>query len=160
MWSLSMHAAEFVARAVLVYFAIMLLVRLSGKRTIGEFTAFDMVVVLLIGEATQGALTGGDESVGGALIVCATLVLLNYGTAFLGSRFALFDKLIEGEPVVLVRHGRLPTKPAPQQPPGVRPRRSPAPQWRSRCRGRRTGGVGDGWHDQRGQEKRNAVSVG
>jgi uncharacterized membrane protein YcaP (DUF421 family) len=107
MWSLSMHAAEFVARAVLVYFAIMLLVRLSGKRTIGEFTAFDMVVVLLIGEATQGALTGGDESVGGALIVCATLVLLNYGTAFLGSRFALFDKLIEGEPVVLVRHGRV-----------------------------------------------------
>jgi uncharacterized membrane protein YcaP (DUF421 family) len=98
---------EFVARAALVYFAIMVLVRISGKRTVGEFTPFDLVVVILIGESTQGALTGGDESIIGALVVSATLIALNYTIGFVTTRSALADRLVEGNAVLLVRDGRL-----------------------------------------------------
>ena len=102
-----MSVWEFAARAALVYFAIMVLVRISGKRTVGEFTPFDLVVVILIGESTQGALTGGDESLIGALVVSATLIALNYAIGFVTTRSALADRLIEGNAVLLVRDGRL-----------------------------------------------------
>jgi uncharacterized membrane protein YcaP (DUF421 family) len=106
MFDLSAAPWEFVLRGAMVYFALMILVRVSGKRTIGEFTPFDMVVVLLLAESTQGALTGGDESVFGALIVCATLVALNYAVGFASARSQVIDRLVEGEPVVLMRNGK------------------------------------------------------
>ncbi|WP_313915183.1 YetF domain-containing protein [Tahibacter sp.] len=105
MFSTDLSSWEFVARAAVVYFAIMVLVRISGKRTVGEFTPFDLVVVILIGESTQGALTGGDESVIGALIVSATLIALNYTVGFVTTRSKLADKIVEGEAVLLVRDG-------------------------------------------------------
>jgi uncharacterized membrane protein YcaP (DUF421 family) len=107
MFSTDVNLWEFVARAALIYFAIMVLVRVSGKRTVGEFTPFDLVVVLLIGESTQGALTGGDESVIGALVVAATLIALNYAIGFISTRSKLADKIIEGEAVLLVRDGKV-----------------------------------------------------
>lgn len=107
MWIPSSAPWEFVIRAVIVYFSIMLLLRLSGKRTVGEFTAFDMIVILLISESTQGALIASDESITGALIVCATLVGLNFLTAFLSTRFVAVDKLVEGQPVVLIHKGKV-----------------------------------------------------
>lgn len=107
MFSTEVSVWEFVARAALVYFAIMVLVRISGKRTVGEFTPFDLVVVILIGESTQGALTGGDESIIGALVVSATLIALNYTIGFVTTRSALADRLVEGNAVLLVRDGRL-----------------------------------------------------
>jgi uncharacterized membrane protein YcaP (DUF421 family) len=105
-FSMNLNVWEFVARAAIVYVVIMLLIRVSGKRTVGEFTPFDMIVVILIGESTQGALTGGDESVVGALIVSATLIALNYGVGFVTARSALADKFVEGEPVLLLRDGK------------------------------------------------------
>ncbi len=107
MFSTDVSLWEFVARAALVYFAIMVLVRISGKRTVGEFTPFDLVVVILIGESTQGALTGGDESVIGALIVSATLIAMNYTVGFITARSKLADRIVEGEAVLLVRDGRV-----------------------------------------------------
>lgn len=107
MFSTDVNLWEFVARAALVYFAIMVLVRISGKRTVGEFTPFDLVVVILIGESTQGALTGGDESVIGALTVSATLIALNYTIGFITTRSKLADRIVEGEAVLLVRDGRV-----------------------------------------------------
>jgi len=98
---------HFVVRAVLVYTALMVMIRLSGKRTVGEFTPFDMVVVILLGEAVQGALNGGDTSVSGGMIAAATLVAMNFGIGMLTTRSAKFDRLVEGEPVVLVRDGVL-----------------------------------------------------
>ncbi len=77
---------QLVARAVIVYIVLMVLARLSGKRTVGEFTPFDLVVVLLISEATQGALTGSDHSVPGGLLLAATLIGVNYGVGFASAR--------------------------------------------------------------------------
>jgi uncharacterized membrane protein YcaP (DUF421 family) len=105
-FSMNLNVWEFVARAAIVYVVIMLLIRVSGKRTVGEFTPFDMIVVILIGESTQGALTGGDESVVGALIVSATLIALNYGVGFVTARSEIADKIVEGEPVLLLRDGK------------------------------------------------------
>lgn len=107
MFSLSQPWWEFVVRGALIYVVILFLVRLSGKRTVGEFTPFDLVVVILIGESTQGALTGGDESVLGAPLVAATLIALNQLLGYLSARSKTVDRLLEGEPVLLVRNGRV-----------------------------------------------------
>lgn len=105
MFSLALPWWEFVARGAIIYVIILFLVRLSGKRTVGEFTPFDLVVVILIGESTQGALTGGDESVLGAPIVAATLIALNMFLGFLSARSKTVDRLLEGEPVLIMRDG-------------------------------------------------------
>lgn len=105
MWITDAPWWEYFLRGALVYVALMLLIRLSGKRTVGEFTPFDLVVVILVGESTQGALVGSDQSVTGGLLAATTLVFLNYLVAFFSARSRRFDRVIEGEPVVLVRHG-------------------------------------------------------
>lgn len=107
MFDLSLEWWQFVVRGAVVYLALMLLLRISGKRTVGEFTPFDLLVVILVGETAQGALTGGDESVLGALIVAATLVALNYLIGFASARSELVDRLVEGRPVVIARDGQV-----------------------------------------------------
>jgi len=107
MFELALPWWEFVARAALVYAALLVLVRLSGKRTVGEFTPFDLVVVILLGESTQGAMVGADVSVPGSLIVATTLIALNYALGFVTARSRRIDRLVEGEPVVVMRNGRM-----------------------------------------------------
>ncbi len=106
MFSLDEPLWQLLVRAGVVYVALMILVRLSGKRTVGEFTPFDLVVLLLVSEASQGALTGGDESVPGGLVLAGTLIAINYLIGFLSARSDTFDSLVEGDPVVLVRNGK------------------------------------------------------
>ena len=101
---------EFVIRAGLVYLLLLLLIRISGKRTVGEFTPFDLIVVILLGESMQGALTQEDNSLLAAAIVAATLVALNWLLAFVSTRSRTADTVVEGEPVVLVRNGRIDQK--------------------------------------------------
>ena len=107
MFELSEPWWAFLIRGAIVYFALLILIRLSGKRTVGEFTPFDLVVVVLIGESAQGALTGSDESIGGGLLVASTLVALNYLVGFATTRSPAIDRLVVGEPVILVRRGAL-----------------------------------------------------
>ncbi len=105
MFQMSLPWWEFIVRAAVVYAALLIFVRLSGKRAVGEFTAFDFVVLMLISESAQGALNGGDGSVPGGLVLVATLVTLNYGVGALSARSQRVDRLLEGEPVVLIRNG-------------------------------------------------------
>ena len=98
---------EFIARGAVIYLALLVLVRLSGKRTVGQFTPFDLVVVLLLSEAVSNGLSGGDDSVSGGLIVAATLVGLNFGLALLTSRSRRAEELLEGREVLLGRNGVL-----------------------------------------------------
>jgi uncharacterized membrane protein YcaP (DUF421 family) len=101
---------EFVLRAFLVYLVLLVLMRLAGKRTVGEFTPFDLIVVLLLGESMQSALVQDDTSVLGPSIAAATLLSLNWLLGFLSTRSQIVDKVTEGEPVVLVRNGRIDTR--------------------------------------------------
>ena len=98
---------HFVLRACAIYALVMVLVRVSGKRAVGQFTPFDLVLLILIGNAVQNGINGGDNSLTGAAIMATTLIALNYCVAFVTSRSRRAEKFVEGEPVVLVRNGKL-----------------------------------------------------
>ena len=102
---LAMPWWQFPLRAALIYLALLLLIRLSGKRTVGEFTPFDLVLMILLGNALENGMIGGDTSVLGGLIVVGTLLLLNAGLARITARSTRVERLVEGSPVVLVRKG-------------------------------------------------------
>jgi uncharacterized membrane protein YcaP (DUF421 family) len=97
----------FVLRATAIYVLVMALVRVSGKRAVGQFTPFDLVLLILIGNAVQNGINGGDNSLTGAAIMAVTLIVLNYMVALLTSRHRRFERMVEGEPVVLARDGKL-----------------------------------------------------
>lgn len=98
---------QFPARAALVYVALLLMVRLSGKRTVGQFTPFDLLVVMLLSESVSDALSGGDESVAAGLLAAATLVTLNGVLGWLTSRSQRMERLVEGSPVLIGRDGQV-----------------------------------------------------
>lgn len=98
---------HFVLRSVVVYLMVMLLVRLSGKRAVGQFTPFDLVLLILLGNAVQDGMNGGDDSMTGAAILATSLIALNYLAAWLSARSATARKLIEGTPTVLAKDGHV-----------------------------------------------------
>ncbi len=102
-----MHAPwwEFVVRATVVYLVLLAMVRVTGKRTVGQFTPFDLLVVMLLSEGVSGSLGGGDESLPGGLIVAATLVLLNVLIAIATARSRRLDEALQGRPVLIGRDG-------------------------------------------------------
>jgi hypothetical protein len=79
---------EFPLRAMIIYSALLVMVRVSGRRTVGQFTPFDLLVVMLLSESVSSGLNGGEESVTGGLLAAATLVVLNVVIAFATSRSA------------------------------------------------------------------------
>lgn len=98
---------HFVLRALVIYLMVMLLVRISGKRAVGQFTPFDLVLLILIGNAVQNGLNGGDSSMSGAAILAVCLIALNYLAAWLSSRSPVARRLIEGVPTVLAKDGHI-----------------------------------------------------
>jgi len=107
LFQMSMPWWEFVLRAVVVYAVVLVLVRLSGKRTVGQFTPFDLLLVVLLGNAVQNSLIGEDSSLAGGLILASTLLALNWGVGFVTARNPRLDRIVEGEPVVLARNGQV-----------------------------------------------------
>ena len=106
MLSLTIPWWELVLRATVVYACLLLLVRLSGKRTVGQFTPFDLVVVVLLSESVSNGLTGGDQSLVAGLISATTLIALNFSMAWLTSRSKQVEQVVEGREVVLGRNGK------------------------------------------------------
>jgi uncharacterized membrane protein YcaP (DUF421 family) len=94
-------------RAVIIYIAFFIGLRLFGKRELGQFTTFDLVLVLLVANALQPAITGPDNSVTGGVIVIAVLLLFNRGVAMVRSRWPWFDALIDPPPTVVVQDGEI-----------------------------------------------------
>jgi len=88
MFDLAMPWWAFVLRACIVYFILLALIRASGKRTMGQFTPFDMLLVVLLGNAVQNALLGQDTSVGGGLLLATTLLALNWLVGLVSARSA------------------------------------------------------------------------
>ncbi len=107
MFEMSMPWWEFVLRAVVVYVVLLTMIRMSGKRTMGQFTAFDMLLIVLLGNAVQNALLGKDTSMSGGLLLAATLIVLNWTVGFVTARSRKAERLLEGEPVVLARNGHV-----------------------------------------------------
>jgi uncharacterized membrane protein YcaP (DUF421 family) len=97
---------ESVLRLAVVYVFLMLLFRIGGRRTVANMSRFDLVVVLLISELLQQAMTGSDPSLTQAIVLCAALVALDLVFSWVKMRWPRMDHLIEGIPVLLVERGR------------------------------------------------------
>ena len=106
LFKLSIPWWELVIRALLIYAVFFVGLRLFGKRELGQFTTFDLVLILLVANALQPAITGPDNSVTGGIIIILTLLLLNRGMALLRSRWPWLDNLIEPPPTVIARDGQ------------------------------------------------------
>ena len=107
MFQPSIAIPELIFRVALVYAGVFLLLRVVGKRHVGELAPFDLVVLLILRECVQNALIGDDKSVTGGLIAAATLFGINQVVGRISSRNKRAERLLEGTPRVLVRHGRV-----------------------------------------------------
>jgi uncharacterized membrane protein YcaP (DUF421 family) len=107
MWTLSLPWWEFIARAVIVYAFMLLMLRLTGKRQIGQLAPFDLVLLLVLSNAVQNAMNGGDNSVLGGLLSALSLLGLNWLISWSTFRNKRLARLVEGKPEVLVHNGHI-----------------------------------------------------
>jgi uncharacterized membrane protein YcaP (DUF421 family) len=105
MWQLALPPLELIARTVLVYAMFLVALRVFGKREIGQFTIFDLALVLLAANALQPAITGADASIPGALLIIVTVFGLNRLVAEARRRSRLVRRLLEFTPTVVGRDG-------------------------------------------------------
>jgi len=96
-----------VLRTASIYLVVLLGVRLSGKREVGQMTPFDLTLLLLIANAVQNAMTGSDSSLVGGIVAALTLLLLNYVIAELSGTNRRFRKVVQGQPSLLVHDGQV-----------------------------------------------------
>ncbi len=104
---LDVPASALVFRAVVVYLSVLILIRISGKRQLGQMGPTEFVAILLISNAVQNAMNGGDNSLGGGLILAAVLIALSAAISFLTYRSRFFSSLFEGTPRLLVHKGQV-----------------------------------------------------
>ena len=93
-------------RTGIVYLALLVGIRLTGKRQVGSMTPFDLLLLLLLSNAVQNAMTGPDVSLAGGLVAAGTLFTLNMGVAWVARRSRRVERLVEGTPTLLIRRGR------------------------------------------------------
>lgn len=96
-----------VLRAGSIYFILLLIFRISGKRTLAQITTFDFILLLIVGEATQQGLLGDDFSVTNAILVVLTLVGIDVVLSEVKERFPRFSRATESLPVIVVQDGEL-----------------------------------------------------
>jgi uncharacterized membrane protein YcaP (DUF421 family) len=94
-------------RAIALFLFILLLTRVMGRRELSSLAPFDLILLIVLGDAIQQGLTQDDYSVTGALIAISTLALLQRATSFVSWRFPFMRKLLEGEPIVILQDGQL-----------------------------------------------------
>jgi uncharacterized membrane protein YcaP (DUF421 family) len=97
---------EIIVRTFVVYLVVLVLLRTAGKRELGQMTPFDLVVILVIANAVQNAMTGGDNSLVGGIIAAATLTFVNIAVGRWGSRVPFFRRLVTSEPTLLLQDGK------------------------------------------------------
>jgi uncharacterized membrane protein YcaP (DUF421 family) len=98
---------EIALRTVIIYIIVLAGIRLSGKREVGQMTLFDLVLLLLLANAVQNAMTGPDTSLTGGLVAVGSLLIVNTLVARISSRSRKFRRVLEGVPTVLIHKGEL-----------------------------------------------------
>src|SRR5438876_9605836 len=107
MFVLGLPVAEKILRPIVVYVFLIVGLRLAGKRELAQLNPFDLVVLLTISNTVQNAIIGEDNSVTGGLIGAATLLIINHWVVRFLYGHERLDRLVEGEPAVLVENGEL-----------------------------------------------------
>src|ERR1700736_3314438 len=107
MWNMSLVWWEFVLRGLIIYVFLIVLLRLTGKRQVGQLAPFDLVLLLVLSNAVQNAMNGGDNSVIGGMVSAVTLVGTNWLVGLLTYKSKRLEALVEGRPEVLIHNGKL-----------------------------------------------------
>src|SRR5207248_2852797 len=107
MFQPSVNVLEIAARTLVVYFTVVIGLRLFGKRELGQMTPFDLVLLLTLSNAVQNAMTGGDNSLTGGVVSAMTLLTSNYLLNRWASQLLWVRKWLVGNPSLLVHDGRV-----------------------------------------------------
>jgi uncharacterized membrane protein YcaP (DUF421 family) len=95
------------AKTAVIYVFIVAGLRLLGKRSLGQMSIYDLVLIVVIANAVQNAMVGQDTTLGGGLVAAVTLLILNRIFTWLAVRFPEVRHLAVGEPVLIVSNGQL-----------------------------------------------------
>ncbi len=107
LWPAGAHFALPIAlRTAVIYLVVLIGVRLSGKREVGQMTPFDLTLLLLLSNSVQNAMTGPDTSLLGGVVAASTLLLLNYVVGTLSGKNRGFRRVVQGEPSLLIHDGQ------------------------------------------------------
>jgi uncharacterized membrane protein YcaP (DUF421 family) len=98
---------EIALRTAVIYFLVLVGVRLSGKREVGQMTPFDLTLLLLLSNSVQNAMTGPDTTLAGGAVAAVVLLVLNYFVADLAGENRRFRKFIQGQPSMLIHDGQV-----------------------------------------------------
>lgn len=98
---------QIVLRTAVIYLVVLIGVRLSGKREVGQMTPFDLTLLLLLSNSVQNAMTGPDTSLIGGIVAACTLLLLNYLVGTVSGSSRRFRRVVEGEPSLLIHDGKI-----------------------------------------------------
>lgn len=107
MWHTAFPLWQFVVRGAIVYIAVLVLIRLGGKRQIGQMGTGEFVAILLISNAVQNSMNGGDNSITGGLTLAAVIIVLSVAVAYVTYRSKKVENLIQGRPTLLIHNGQL-----------------------------------------------------
>jgi len=97
---------ELIVRSSIVYVFMILLLRITGKRQVGQLAPFDLVLLLILSNSVQNSMNAGDNSLTGGLVSATTLVLLNGVVSYITYRNKKIEALIEGRPQILIHNGK------------------------------------------------------
>jgi uncharacterized membrane protein YcaP (DUF421 family) len=95
-----------IVRVIVMYIFLMLVFRLSGRRTLGESTVFDFLMLLVISETTQQAMVGEDHSMTHAFLLILTFLGMNILMSLLKQRSRTVEKVLDDVPLIIVEHGK------------------------------------------------------
>jgi uncharacterized membrane protein YcaP (DUF421 family) len=96
---------DIAVRGIALYLFIFLLTRVTGRRELSSLEPFDLVLLIVLGDAVQQGLTQDDYSVTGAVIAIATIATLQVGTSYVSFKFRAARRVLDGDPIVLVQDG-------------------------------------------------------
>src|SRR5438067_2021855 len=106
-FAMDLPVLEKIIRTLVVYGFLLIGLRLAGKREMGQFNPFDLVVLLLLSNTVQNAIIGNDNSVVGGLVGAAVLLLTNYVMVRFFYTHEKLERILEGDAAVLIEHGAI-----------------------------------------------------
>jgi len=98
---------HFIVRAAVVYLMVLTVIRISGKKQVGQMTPFELVLFLLLSNAVQNSMNGGDNSITAGAILASTLIGLSLIMSWITRRSRKLEKIIDGEAEILIHNGKL-----------------------------------------------------
>ena len=98
---------DLVARSIVVFVFLLVLTRIIGKRELGALEPFDLILLIVVGDALQQGLTQDDYSLTGALLIVGTIAIMQVGVSYLSFRFPRTRPILNGEPIIVLEDGHV-----------------------------------------------------